>query len=100
VDVFVVVGIVGGSLALIWKGLRFFVGIYRRVQDFLDDWNGETARPGVPARPGFPARLATLEAEVASVKAVVSNGLSHNVADIQQRLKGLEETLTPSGGPQ
>ena len=28
-----------------------------KVKDFLDDWNGEPARPGAPARPGIGARL-------------------------------------------
>lgn len=90
VDGFVVVGIIGGALTLIFKGVRFWMGIYRRVQDFLDDWNGELARPGVEARPGFPERIAALELEVTKVKTIVSNGLSSNVRDIQTRVKNLE----------
>ncbi|GIH70355.1 hypothetical protein [Sphaerimonospora thailandensis] len=93
VDVFMIIGIVGGALTLVWKGLRFGMRIYRRIEKFLDDWQGEPARPGVEARPGFPERIAALEAESAEVKRIVSNGLSHTVADIQERMTRFEERL-------
>lgn len=35
--------------------------LFKGTQEFLDDWNGEPARPGVAARPGAMARLAQLE---------------------------------------
>ncbi|MEU9888021.1 hypothetical protein [Sphaerisporangium sp. NPDC051011] len=98
INVFVVIGIVGGAVALVYKGGRFAMGIYRRISNFLDDWNGEPARPGVEERPGFPARIAAVEKEMAGVKAIVSNGLSHNVKDIQERVKGLEESLNRGEG--
>lgn len=100
-NVFVAAGIVAGGLALL--GITGKVGAWmfrtvKRVQDFLDDWNGEEARAGVERRPGFPERIAALEVETAKVKALVSNGLSSNVADIQERVARMEETL--NGGPQ
>lgn len=93
VDVFVIITIVASALVLIVRGLKWVMRIYRRISKFLDDWNGEPARPGVEARPGFPDRIAALEAEVAGVKATVTNGLSHNVADIQKRMTRFEQRL-------
>lgn len=63
-DVCIAIGIIGGAITLLWRGVIFVMGIYRRVQNFLDDWNGELPRPGIPARPGFPERIASIEAEL------------------------------------
>lgn len=63
-DVFVIIGIIGTAIAVLWKGTLFVMGIYRRVQNFLDDWNGELARPGVPGRKGISERLETIESEL------------------------------------
>lgn len=86
-DVFVVAGSIAaglGLLALIGKVVRWMLRTWKRITDFLDDWNGEPPRPGVDARPGFPDRIASLEH-------TVSNGLSANVKDIQQRVIRLEK---------
>lgn len=96
VDVFVIAGTIAGGLGLLGivrRAVRWMLRTIKRVQNFLDDWNGEPARPGVEARPGFPDRLAALEVEVAAVKRIVSNGLSGNIADIQARVSRLEERL-------
>lgn len=34
------------------------------MDDFLDDWQGAVARPGVPARAGVMERLGVIEHEV------------------------------------
>lgn len=86
-DVFVIAGIIAtglGLLALLGKVVRWMLRTWKRIADFLDDWNGEPARPGVEARLGFPERIASLER-------TVSNGLSANVKDIQRRVIRLEE---------
>ena len=41
----------------VWKLLK-------RLADFLDDVNGEDARPGVPARPGLMERVMRIEHEM------------------------------------
>jgi len=59
-----------------WLG-AFFVAVFaiwglgkrvspfaKKILDFLDDWNGEPARPGVPARLGVMARLDEMHHEL------------------------------------
>lgn len=41
--------------------VRPVLTLARRTSEFLEDWNGTPARPGVPHRPGAMARLAQLE---------------------------------------
>lgn len=43
------------------KMIRKAVIGVRKVSTFLEDWNGETARPGVPGRLGVMTRLERLE---------------------------------------
>ncbi|MFI6317267.1 hypothetical protein ACIBG8_07100 [Nonomuraea sp. NPDC050556] len=63
-DVFVTITIVGGALGLLARALTSLARRLRRLSHFLDDWNGEEARPGVPFRPGFAERVALIEAEL------------------------------------
>lgn len=51
-----VAGVIGLSRGAARRG--------RRLADFLDDWNGEPERAGVPARPGVMTRLASIEGEL------------------------------------
>jgi hypothetical protein len=41
-----------------WKQLK---PPTKGIEHFLEDWNGEPARPGVPARPGMMQRVANIE---------------------------------------
>jgi hypothetical protein len=59
-----------------WRALRGARRIERRVDQFMDDWWGQEARPGVPARPGLMER----------------------VSGIEQRLRGVEHELHPNDG--
>ncbi|GIH27605.1 hypothetical protein Aph01nite_59150 [Acrocarpospora phusangensis] len=51
--------IVGGitALVVVRKSLK-------KLSDFMDDWNGEPDRPGVPGRLGVMQRLEAIESEV------------------------------------
>lgn len=53
--------VIGGAVAALAKGVRWVRTLLRRVNDFLEDWNGEAARPGVKARPGVMTRLDAIE---------------------------------------
>lgn len=51
-------------IAGVWLVVHRVVRAFRPVRDFLDDWNGETQRPGVPPKPGVMARLSAIEAHL------------------------------------
>ncbi|MGY3199683.1 hypothetical protein [Streptomyces sp. TE5632] len=58
--------IVGGGAAL-WRAARAITHLLRRTSQFLDDWYGEAARPGVPERPGMMERVAGMEERLGHV---------------------------------
>lgn len=63
-----VVIVLGASVGVLVKFTSWSARIVSRVQDFLDDWNGEPARPGVLRRPGVPERLTGIEGRLSSVE--------------------------------
>lgn len=75
--------VVGGAGAVLYGGARWANARWRRVAEFLDDWNGEPARPGFPGRPGMPERLSTVEVTAAAIRAEVST---------------IRAEVTPNGG--
>ena len=48
-------------LVLAVRSVRRIRPTARRIEEFLDDWQGEADRPGVPGRLGVMARLQSLE---------------------------------------
>lgn len=92
-DVFVAAGIVAGGLGLLGmfgRVVRWMLHTWKRVTNFLDDWQGEPDRPGVPGRPGVMERLAVIEAELhpnhgASLRDVVDR-LERGVRRIEDQL--------------
>lgn len=71
--------------AIVWSinafiAIAFLSGItiklaplFRKLQQFLDDFQGEQARPGVPERPGVMKRLETLEDDMKGIKRMLSD---------------------------
>lgn len=61
---------IAGALTALGVIYRFLhVGeIVRGILNFLRDYNGEPARPGVPARPGLPDRIAKIESQTHEIK--------------------------------
>lgn len=59
---------VAAALGLLWRLTRGVRRIVGRVDEFVDDWNGTTARPGVAGRPGVMARLDRIEQRLESVE--------------------------------
>lgn len=51
----------GAALAVVARGMSWLHKLITRVTQFLDDWAGEPARPGVPAVPGVMERVRQLE---------------------------------------
>ena len=66
-DIFAVAPWIGGFFVVAFLAGRVwrFVGpTVKKVLNFLDDWNGEPARPGVPERLGVMARLDEMHHEL------------------------------------
>lgn len=50
----VALGAIGVVVRAVWRG-------WRKVDAFLEDWNGEPARAGRQGRPSMPERVTSLE---------------------------------------
>lgn len=61
VNGFVAISFIAGITVKLWP-------ILKKLQQFLDDFQGEEPRPGVPERPGVMKRLETLENDVKELK--------------------------------
>ena len=59
-----------------------------RVLRFLDDWNGEPAREGLPARPGVMARLRVVEESTAKVLAETRPNDGMSLRDVVHKTAG------------
>lgn len=60
--------ILAGAGTAAWRGIRGTLHLGRRVEQFMDDWIGEEARPGVPGRPGVMQRVSGIEERLARVE--------------------------------
>ncbi|MFD7964375.1 hypothetical protein ACFV5J_26620 [Streptomyces zaomyceticus] len=65
----------GGALTLLvgvgtaaWRLVRAALRLGQRVDQFMDDWYGEEARPGVPGRPGVMERMGGIEDRLGRVE--------------------------------
>ncbi|WP_157251027.1 hypothetical protein [Nonomuraea typhae] len=86
-DVFVVAGIIAAGLGLLFVlgriGRRLW-RIFQGVDDFLDDWRGQPARPGHPPQPGVMERLEVIEHEVQT----------NDGSSLKDAVRRVEEKLT------
>ncbi|MFD3978235.1 hypothetical protein ACFWR6_06580 [Streptomyces griseus] len=53
--------VVAGVATVLWRLGRGMAQTWQRLDQFIEDWYGEEARPGVPARPGVLERVAGME---------------------------------------
>ena len=63
----VTIGDIVGLLAAIgaiWASIKWIRPALRAITNFLDDWNGEPERPGVPGRAGVLEQIADLRTDV------------------------------------
>lgn len=74
------------ALGAVVAGSRWARARWRRVSDFLDDWNGEPARPGVAARPGAIERLSAVEASVHMIRSEVTPNHGGSMKDVIGRI--------------
>ncbi|MEU6928932.1 hypothetical protein AB0A05_07185 [Streptomyces sp. NPDC046374] len=63
-----VITLLAGAGTAAWRVARTGVRLGRRVDQFMDDWYGEEARPGVPGRPGVMERMGGIEDRIGRVE--------------------------------
>jgi hypothetical protein len=80
------VGTLGAAVAVLAVGVRWARARWARVADFLEDWNGERGRPGVPRRPGVMERLDALEATTRTIRAEVTPNGGGSLKDVIGRI--------------
>lgn len=77
-------------------GIRKLARLAHLQESFLDDWNGEPARPGVQERPSIPARLATVERVQQETAQRITDHRERNEATV----KVLQEAVNALGRDQ
>lgn len=84
------------ALGVLWRSTRGLRRLVRRVVLFLEDWNGEPARPGRAEVPSVPARLTALEQALQALPelAELVRQLRVAVSDNAQRVDVASERLT------
>jgi len=83
----VVLSAAGTSVIKIFTWFNRTVG---KLNEFLDDWHGEIARPGFSERPGIPLRLKSIESQL--------SGVDGRLGDVERRLISVEFQLKANGG--
>jgi hypothetical protein len=89
---------IGGAIAIL-SGVGWFLrklrAFSKQFDDFLEDWRGEKARPGVPERPGIMQRLSSqdktlsdISARLATVESEVGYGNGKSIKDTVHRVDG------------
>lgn len=79
-------------LAAVVAFWRWALPFLRKIGHFLDDWQGEAERPGVPRRPGVLEQLAGVQSEQARVsKELQTNGGSSIKDAVKRTEAGLSD---------
>jgi len=85
---------IGGAIAAIFGGGKWMIGTLKKVNEFLEDWRGEDARPGYPGRPGVLQRLVDLEDKVRTIEHESVPNSGSSMKDAVNRIdKSLPEFL-------
>lgn len=85
------------AVAVLLKPVKWFLGLLKRIRDFLDDWQGEPARPGVAARPGV---LATLENHGDRLAQLESEFKNNGGSTLRDRVDKIVATVDPGESAQ
>lgn len=79
-----------GGIAAVVKLLGWFMAFQGRINDFIEDWRGEKARPGISRRLGVPERLSIIESRMQAIeRQITPNGGT----SVQDKLSRIEDTL-------
>jgi hypothetical protein len=83
------------ALGVLWTATRPVRRLAAAVRAFLEDWNGEPARPGRAATDPFPERLARIELQLVDVPALTAGveQLSVQLSSTGARVASLDDRL-------
>lgn len=76
---------IGVLIAIGWKPVRWAWRTLVRLTEFLDDYFGHPARPGVEARPGVMVRLQSIEKIATEVRHETQLNGGNSLRDTVQR---------------
>ena len=92
-SLFEILMMTGATLAAVTGIIVFSMKIakgLKRIVHFLDDYNGEEARPGIPERLGMSARISQLEDCVSSSRT--------ELGQLDKKVTFIEKELHPNHG--
>lgn len=91
-----------GQLLAVFASVVLIIGLIRKVNpvmkklnDMLDDWNGERARPGVPERKGVMESISDLKTQV---EPIVDDKAEGNHQQVLDRLHEINLLVTTNHG--
>jgi hypothetical protein len=62
------------GLLVLYKCVVLLYTGWKRIDNFLDDWNGEPGRPGHEATLSMPERMDQVEARLTALEVTIQNG--------------------------
>lgn len=86
---------IAGAAAVAWRIVRWLRRIAVRVDEFMDDWQGVPARPGVSERPGVMTRLGQIEGRMSRVEHELRPNGGSSLRDAVDRVDHRTQTLAP-----
>jgi hypothetical protein len=84
-----------GLATMVWRLVRPLRRVARKVDEFMDDWNGVPARRGVSARPGVMERLDQIEHTVGLVAHEVKPNGGASMRDAINRVDERTARIAP-----
>jgi hypothetical protein len=80
--------LLGVMLVMLGWVSRAALRAYKKVDQFLEDWNGVPTDPGHEGRPGVMARMVVLEHGMADVQSQVHVNSGSSLRDVVMRTEG------------
>ena len=90
--------VLGAILAVVRKVWLAVRRVMHRTEEFLDDWQGAPARPGIQERPGVAVRLASIESEQVRVRREVEHNGGGSLKDAVKRIEKQQVESTSNQG--
>lgn len=93
---------VGGALTVVAGVVAFIrkvLPVIRRIGHFVDDWFGESGRPGTPPVPGVLDRLAAIESRLSRVEGQFQPNSGSTLRDAVDRVEEQVQQLNEGGKP-